>query len=704
MRYTWIPFYKEFAEKLLNYRNDRASLLSLIYENREKLLAKYLHDNKGEDDLLVDVDPFTVFGLFNRGIKSENRINSAKLFKKLFNMDSDAPADFEGIPILNNQRSYFFGYRNLREKEDIGNLWSLFEKVVKGEDIEDMFNVVIKQYGININITMALFWIRPEVFLAFDSTNRAYLHQNYSIEIPDRVPEYKQYMKMVNEIKDKIKDGTIHEKSFVELSSNANNSGNGAASNEEESWHDFYVNLWRKRQNIVLQGAPGTGKTYCVPELVVRLCSPEFDAENATREKLMAEYNQLKSDRRVMFTTFHQSMDYEDWLEGLRPVVENNQVTYEIEPGIFKKLCDEADKPFSTKKDIEISDDATIWKVSLCGTGDNPVRRDCMKNGYIRIGWDGYGENITEQTDWSIHDGEGRSILNAFMNTMKIGDVVMSCYSSRTVDAIGIVTGDYEWHDEFDDYKRVRRVKWLVKGVNEDIVSMNDGKTMTLGTVYRLNAMTLDKVKTLLDKYEVSKTLTENTKPYVIVIDEMNRGNVAKIFGELITLLETDKRKGRKNAESVILPYSKKPFYIPSNVYLIATMNTADRSLGTIDYAIRRRFAFVTIKPIELEEDHFNAELFRKVSELFIANYDEYANDGFNDRIKLIPAETLCEEYRPEDVWIGQSYFLMEDDSEVKNRLQFEVIPLLEEYVRDGVLTNEAQETIDELYHILTSE
>lgn len=704
MRYTWIPFYKEFAEKLMNYRNDRASLLSLIYENRDLLYAKYLHDNKGVDDLLTDVDPFTVFGLFNRGIKSENRINSAKLFKKLFNMNSDAPADFEGIPILNNQRSYFFGYRNLREKEDIDNLWSLFEKVVKGEDIEDTFNVVIKQYGININITMALFWIRPEDFLAFDGTNRAYLQQNYGIEIPDRVPEYKQYMKMVNEIKDKMKDDALHEKSFVELSSNANNSGNGAVGNEKDSWNDFYVNLWRKHQNLVLQGAPGTGKTYRVPELVVRLCSPEFDAENATREELMAEYNQLKSDRRVMFTTFHQSMDYEDWLEGLRPVVENNQVTYEIEPGIFKKLCDEADKPFSTKKDIEISDDATIWKVSLCGTGDNPVRRDCMKNGYIRIGWDGYGETITEQTDWSIHDGEGRSILNAFMNTMKIGDVVMSCYSSRTVDAIGIVAGDYEWHDEFDDYKRVRRVKWLVKGVNEDIVSMNDGKTMTLGTVYRLNAMTLDKVKTLLDKYEVSKTLTENTKPYVIVIDEMNRGNVAKIFGELITLLETDKRKGRKNAESVILPYSKKPFYIPSNVYLIATMNTADRSLGTIDYAIRRRFAFVSIKPIELEEEHFNAELFRKVSELFIANYDEYVESGFNDGIKLIPAETLCEEYRPEDVWIGHSYFLMENDSEVKNRLEFEIIPLLEEYVRDGVLTNEAQETIDELYHILTSE
>ena len=133
-------------------------------------------------------------------------------------------------------------------------------------------------------------------------------------------------------------------------------------------------------------------------------------------------------------------------------------------------------------------------------------------------------------------------------------------------------------------------------------------------------------------------------------------------------------------------------------------MNTADRSLGTIDYAIRRRFAFVTVKPMELAGEHFNAELFRKVSELFIANYDEYIESGFNDRIKLIPAETLCEEYRPEDVWIGHSYFLMEDDCEVKNRLEFEIIPLLEEYIRDGVLTHEAQETIDELYHILTSE
>ena len=704
MDYTWIPYYKEFAEKLMAYRNDRSSLLTLIYKHREPLKAKYLHDEKGEDDLLTDVDPFTVFGIFNRGTTWENRINSTKLFKELFDMRSDVPTDFTGIPIVNNQRSYFFGYKSYRGKDDIENLWRLFENVIKGKNIEDTFNAVIQQYGINVTSTMALFWIRPDDYLSFDNSNRKYLHQKYGIEIPKSVPPYKQYIKIVNEIRGKMKSGDIHEKSFAELSSNAWTGKKESGGNADNSWHNFYVNLWKKRQNLVLQGAPGTGKTYCVPELVVRLCCPDFDGEKATREELMTIYNLLKTERRVMFTTFHQSMDYEDWLEGLRPVVENNQVTYEIESGIFKRLCEEADKPVSTKKDIEISDDATIWKVSLYGTGDNPVRRDCIKNGYIRIGWDGYGENITEETDWSVYGGEGKTILNAFINTMKIGDVVMSCYSSRTIDAIGIVTGDYEWHDEFDAYKRVRRVKWLVKGVNEDIVSMNEGKAMTLGTVYRLNAMNLEKVKTLLDKHEVSKTLLENTKPYVIVIDEMNRGNVAKIFGELITLLEPDKRKGMKNTESVTLPYSKKPFYIPSNVYLIATMNTADRSLGTIDYAIRRRFAFVTLKPVELEEENFHADLFREVSKLFVANYDEYAESGFSDRFKLVPAETLCEEYRPEDVWIGHSYFIMENEAEVKNRLEFEIIPLLEEYVRDGVLTHEAQDNIEELYDRITAE
>ena len=705
MSFTWIPYYKEFAQRLTQFQKDRKRLLNLIYDNRDELLAKYLHDQGGEGDLLEDIDPFTVFGLFKRGIKHENRINSAKLFKNILDIKVDIPKDFEGIPVLNNQKSHFFGFRSHRGKNDIQNLWNLFIKVVNDENFEEEYNTVIKQFIIKVNITMGLFWIRPEKFLAFDRTNRQYLKEQYGIKLPNKAPEYSEYMKILDSINKKMASGEIKENTFYELSANANNLGYDNSDYDSYlEWGSFYTELWKKRKNVILQGAPGTGKTYRIPELVVRLCEPEFDANNATRKELMSVYDRLKEEKRVMFTTFHQSMDYEDWLEGLRPVLENDQVTYKIEPGIFKRLCTEAERPLSAKKDVNISDEAIVWKVSLSGTGDNPVRRDCMKNGYIRIGWDGYGENITEETDWSIHNGEGKTILNAFINTMKVGDIVMSCYSSRTIDAIGIVTGEYEWHDNFEHYKRVRRVKWLVKDINEDIVKLNDDKTMTLGTVYRLNAITLDKVKSLLDKYEASKTLIDNNKPYVIVIDEFNRGNVSKIFGELITLLEPDKRKGMRNAESVLLPYSKKEFYIPSNVFLVATMNTADRSLDTIDYAIRRRFAFITVKPQEIDDDNFNSELFREVSSLFISNYDEYAESGFDDTIKLLPAETLSEEYRPEDVWIGHSYFIMDGEYALQDRLLFEIIPLLEEYIRDGVLTSEAQQTIDKLYLTATEQ
>lgn len=479
------------------------------------------------------------------------------------------------------------------------------------------------------------------------------------------------------------------------MTTETNNSSKG-------TWYDDVVRTWERRKNIVLYGAPGTGKTYDVPELAVRLCDPAFMAAEPSREEIVSRYNQLKTEKRIAFTTFHQSLDYEDWIEGLRPVVnENSQVTYEIESGIFKKLCEEAERPVVKDKQVGISDNAVVWKVSLAGTGDNNVRRECMENNHIRIGWDGYGSVISDETDWSVYNGEGKQILDAYINKMKIGDIVMSCYSSQTIDAIGVVVGDYEFEDKFPNYKRVRRVNWLVKNINENIVEMNDGKTMTLGTVYRLNSITLDNVKSILEKYDTSSKMEENDKAYVMVIDELNRGNVSKVFGELITLLEADKRKGRINAESVVLPYSKKGFHIPNNVYLIATMNTADRSLGSLDYAIRRRFAFIAEKPFGLDVDGFDEDLFEKVSSLFVKNFDDYKESGWDQTLKLESADTLSEEYKPEDVWIGHSYFLMQDEEgedNTSNRLLYEIIPLLEEYVRDGVLTAEAQDVIDELY------
>lgn len=706
MRFTWIPFYKELAEKLLQYKTDRSSLLKQIYDHRDEFLAAYLHDEGGESDLCKDIDPFTTFGLFNRQINFENRLNTAEKFKELFGVSSDSPKDFEGIPVLNNWKSFFFGLKSRRGKNDIQNLWNLFEKVVSNKDFEEEYNIVIKQFLIKINITMGLFWIRPKDFLAFDSTNRAYMKNEYGIALPSYAPEYSEYRSILDDIKHKMESGEIKEKTFYEISANANSGSPKTSSGL--SWYDSSVQTWKRRKNMVLYGAPGTGKTYDVPEFSVRLCDPGFNANEASRDELVERYNMLKQEKRIAFTTFHQSMDYEDWLEGLRPVInDNNQVTYEVEKGIFKILCEDAERPIVKDKNIGIAENAVVWKVSLAGTGDNPVRSDCMKNGYVRIGWDGYGPVISEETDWSIHNGEGKQILDAFINKMKVGDIVMSCYSSRTIDAIGVVTGEYEYHNELQIYKRVRKVNWLLSGINEDIIDINDSKTMTLGTVYRLNSISLDNVKSILEKYQTPTTMEENTKPYVMVIDELNRGNVSKIFGELITLLEADKRKGCINAESVILPYTKKPFQIPKNVYIISTMNTADRSLGTLDYAIRRRFTFIAEKPYVLETKDFNYELFKQVSKLFIDNFEEYEESEWEKNFKLIPAETLSDEYKPEDVWIGHSYFLMNDENGedcTNDRILYEIIPLLQEYVRDGILTTDAEGTIDDLYKKATAE
>lgn len=704
MSFTWVPYYKEFAEKLLQYQENRASLCRLIYDHEDELLINYLHDEGGKDDRFTDIDPFTTFGLFNRGISKKNRASSAALFKRLLNISADVPSDFDGVPILNNQKSHFFGFRQDRKPGDIENLWRLFVKVVKKENFENEYNALLGQFLIGVNITMALFWVRPEDFLAFDSSNRAYMKRRYGIVLPNRAPAYSAYMSILNDIKKKMKEGVIKEKTFCELSANAYN---GAMNGAGQTRYDDIVGIWRRRKNIVLHGAPGTGKTYDVPELAVRLCDPRFMSNGRSREEIVNRYNQLKDDERLTFTTFHQSLDYEDWIEGLRPVVdETSQVTYEIEDGVYKRLCEAAERSKLEGNQYGISPDADVWKVSLKRTGDNDVRKDCMENDYIRIGWDEYGDEISDETDGGNRNDKGKKILNAYINKMKVGDIVMSCYSSKEIDAIGVITGEYRYDESLPAYKRIRPVHWLIKGKRENIVETNGGKEMVESTVYRLKSIHVEDVEAILEKYGVFIEQKEDDKPYVMVIDELNRGNVSKVFGELITLLEADKRKGSKNEESVKLPYSKKSFHVPDNVYLIATMNTADRSLGSLDYAIRRRFAFIAERPIGLEDDRFNAELFEKVSRLFVKNFDEYKASGWDATMRLLPADTLSDEYKPEDVWIGHSYFLMQDEEGVDNtreRILYELIPLLEEYVRDGVLTADAQAVIDELYKQATA-
>lgn len=427
-------------------------------------------------------------------------------------------------------------------------------------------------------------------------------------------------------------------------------------------------------KNTILYGPPGTGKTYQTVNYAVAIIEgkslEEAQAEN--HEEVLKRYRQYRQDGRIEFTTFHQSFGYEDFIEGIRPVFaedkeENpNDISYEIADGIFKKFCASALPPVvdPNQNPYGFSENPTIWKVSLASTGDNPVRDYCMKHGCIRIGWDEYGECITDDMDYYVG---GKTVLNAFLSRMQPGDIILSCYTAHSIDAIGIVTGEPEWHPEFDHYKRLRTVKWLVQGKNIGIAEFRLEKSLTLSTVYRLNT-TVATVIDVLNKNGFAGTApAKGTKgPYVFIIDEINRGNMSKIFGELITLIEPSKRLGQSEELQAKLPYSHEVFGIPDNVYLLGTMNTADRSIAMLDTALRRRFSFVEMMPdsgilngIEVEGISVSGlltTLNRRIEMLFDREHT-LGHAFFTPLCQSPSIQTLGEIFRDKVVPLLQEYF-----------------------------------------------
>ena len=457
------------------------------------------------------------------------------------------------------------------------------------------------------------------------------------------------------------------------------------------------LEILKYKKNAILVGAPGTGKTYSTKEIAVRLCI-EGDAKYSDEVDIEQEYQRLVSERRIRFTTFHPSMDYEDFIEGYKPVSDTDGeesgggVRYDVVSGIFQQCCLDV-KVKEIDRTQGIRDNATVWKVSLKKAGPNEVREYCLTHDVIRIGWDDFGEDPEAVL---LEGGYVPAPLTAFINKMQIGDLVVSCYSSTQSDAVGVIVSDYQWDDSLPEYKRLRHVKWLYRGKPIDVLSLNNQVSPTLSTVYKLQTTAAEVLNYLREKgVESSKPVDNKRLPYVLIIDEINRGNVAKIFGELITLIEVDKRDKGTGASgvSVVLPYSKKTFSVPNNLFILGTMNTADRSIGNIDYAVRRRFGFVQFYPHVVDSEDFDKELFSLVSRLFVENPE------VDDKSELKPSQFLNPDYDFADVWLGQSYFFKTEDSNIRIRWQYDIRPILDEYIRDEVLFPSAREEIKRIEH-----
>ena len=420
--------------------------------------------------------------------------------------------------------------------------------------------------------------------------------------------------------------------------------------------------------NTILYGPPGTGKTYNTVNYAVAICENKSieDVQSEECEKVLHRYNELKKEGRIAFTTFHQSFGYEEFIEGIKPIVgdEKKDIGYTIEAGIFKKFCVTAGKKaIIAAKNMPDVSNAKVWCVLLDKRGVSDLKKKCFEEGSIRIGWDKEPETITTDTV-GLNEMARRVLLN-FQDEMDIGDIIVTQRSNKTIDGIGIVMGDYEYVKEEGLWPRKRKVKWLMIGKEIDITELNAGIKLDRKSVYPLDRISADKILSLVNNPKEVALKTE-MKPFVFVIDEINRGNISKIFGELITLIEDTKREGKVEQASAVLPYSGEFFSVPSNVYILGTMNTADRSIALMDTALRRRFQFVEMMPdtnilknITVEGVEI-APILEKINERITFLYDREHTIGHAFFIKLIDSpdiNTLGSIFEKSIIPLLQEYF-----------------------------------------------
>ena len=403
---------------------------------------------------------------------------------------------------------------------------------------------------------------------------------------------------------------------------------------------DKFTKILSLKKNIILQGAPGTGKTYNTAALALSICGETIPESH---EDVMKRYEELRKEGRIGFCTFHQSMDYEDFVEGIKPKTENGAISYDVEDGIFKALSDKARENYEdSQKTIEV-----LQKQKSIQDKMYDFLQDALENRTEFLTRLGYKFIITEITDKNIivsiitenNIATGEPIKNSTL-TIRLSELTELLEKEVVLNEIG------------------------------DIPAYFNRKTKLSRDYYTFYiANEINKIKT--KNVNVQKTELQN---YVLIIDEINRGNVSKIFGELITLLEADKRIGGEHPIKVTLPYSKESFGVPSNLYIIGTMNTTDRSVGNIDYAVRRRFAFVTLESKEevIEEHYRNDEsLKNKALGLFNSVKSFLEKHKFDMDIA--------------DLMVGHSYFLAKDEEELGLKWKYEIVPLLHEYYKDRI-------------------
>lgn len=371
--FTWVPFFEELADCLLKYKNNRKELIALVKQAHE-LVGKSLPKIESDNNNIPDIDPFTIYALFNRGKQSTNsRSQICEGYKRTFGIKSDVPTDFSGIPVYAYNQYCFYRYINdpKRVKNCFELLWALFESAIEysrdslnsqrfSECFEKSLNLPMVGFA---KLTMGLYQMRPTTYVNIDKINVPLIETK--IKIPRDINAGKEYLSFCTELKNNLHNSfncdTFFELSFLAFQYSVDSTHTQPIPIENVDFHIETNNNGVSGQalmgrysskNIILYGPPGTGKTYNTVRKAVEIIEPDKGWGDKDYKAVKEEYNKLLNEGRINFVTFHQSYGYEEFIEGIKPSTDGGNVTYKVEQGVFLQFCENAKKAENKDKNF----------------------------------------------------------------------------------------------------------------------------------------------------------------------------------------------------------------------------------------------------------------------------------------------------------------------------------------------------------------
>ena len=704
--YSWVPYYEKLADALLPYADKRLELLNKLIKEfeRHKVIAPTWSKSKRIEDV-TDIDPFSVFGGFNRYLTKTNRLQYVKALATSLDIENPDFTDFLGVPVLNNMNANFAPYEC--EHNEIQNLWNLFKAALRYADEQNpdrehefikWFDIVENQPRIIWNITMGLYWIRPTFFINLDDLNRTYLAVTNGIK--EHLPDFEQkltgraYCELCRHCREWAGQNTDKPRTLPEISACA---------------YDFWDKRKGSNQYWVMACKDSQGKDHwqecfengrmiigygLVGDITQFFEKGANKNEGKTRElESIADALNAKYDDK----TYSKSSHWPNWLRTFAKEIKLNDIIvaksgtgYVKGFGVVTEEYSYTETPLVDDFNHELGVQWTqISEVDLGKDFFGRMQTLSLLTGLKAVQIDELWQKNTPKESMETPSSQQSVIASAppqkeeneqytkedflrevFMTEEKYAQTVAALKYKYNI----ILQGPpgvgksyaakrlaYSLMGERDD-ERICMIQFHHSYSYEDFMQGyrpdKDGKfTLRNGKFYNF-----------------CKKAESSDKEYYLIIDEINRGDLNKIFGEAFLLMEKDKR----NTDSVQLAYSseQETFTIPDNIRIIGMMNTADRSIALIDHALRRRFAFIELEPAfgmaafqSFVQDAPSAEKLQKLLAV-IANLNT----------KIAEDSSLGRGYR-----IGHSYFCPSNPAELTNErlnaiVEFELIPLLEEY------------------------